>query len=111
MAKGEYGCQDDVLRVLPPTLAAKHPDLNDDADNDSHEEKRSVFELELEETEAKHAIFEIGEMVNVTEGPFESFNGAVEDFDQEKQKVKISISIFGRATSVELDVTQVEKVS
>ena len=54
MAKGEYGCQDDVLRVLPPTLAAKHPDLNDDADNDSHEEKRSVFELELEETEAKH---------------------------------------------------------
>jgi transcriptional antiterminator NusG len=67
--------------------------------------------ISSQEADNKHAVFEIGEMVNVTEGPFESFAGAVEDFDQEKQKVKISVSIFGRATSVELDVTQVEKVS
>lgn len=61
--------------------------------------------------DSKSVIFEIGETLNVIEGPFESFTGVVEDFDVEKQKVKISILIFGRATSVELDVNQVEKVS
>lgn len=59
----------------------------------------------------KGLIFEIGEVLSVIEGPFESFSGAVEEFDAEKQKVKISILIFGRATSVELDISQVEKVS
>jgi transcriptional antiterminator NusG len=55
--------------------------------------------------------FEMGEVVNVTEGPFESFSGTVEEFDAEKQRVKISILIFGRATSVELETSQVEKTS
>ncbi len=59
----------------------------------------------------KNVVFELGEVLNVIEGPFESFSGAVEEYDAEKQKVKISILIFGRATSVELDVSQVEKVS
>lgn len=59
----------------------------------------------------KSQIFEIGETLNVIEGPFESFTGNVEDFDAEKQKVRISILIFGRATSVELDVNQVEKLT
>ncbi len=59
----------------------------------------------------KNVVFEIGEVLNVIEGPFESFSGAVEEYDAEKQKVKISILIFGRATSVELDISQVEKVS
>ena len=54
--------------------------------------------------------FEIGQNLNIIEGPFESFSGVVEDYDSEKKKVKISVSIFGRATSVELDVNQVEKV-
>lgn len=70
--------------------------------------------LNLSSTEIadnKHVIFEIGETLNVIEGPFESFSGVVEDFDVEKQKVKISVLIFGRATSVELDINQVEKVS
>lgn len=58
----------------------------------------------------KHMIFEVGETLNVIDGPFESFNGTVEEFDAEKQKIKISILIFGRATSVELDINQVEKV-
>ncbi len=62
-------------------------------------------------SEGKHVIFDIGETVNIIEGPFESFTGVVEDFDAEKQKVKISVLIFGRATSVELDINQVEKVS
>ena len=59
----------------------------------------------------KNLTFEIGETLKINEGPFESFTGVVEDFDSEKQKIKISVLIFGRATSVELDVNQVEKVS
>jgi transcriptional antiterminator NusG len=59
----------------------------------------------------KHMTFDIGETLKINEGPFESFTGVVEDFDVEKQKIKISVLIFGRATSVELDVNQVEKVS
>lgn len=59
----------------------------------------------------KHHIFEIGEVLNIIEGPFESFSGVVENFDSEKQRVRISVLIFGRATSVELDVNQVEKLS
>jgi transcriptional antiterminator NusG len=64
-----------------------------------------------QESDNKNTIFEIGETLNIIEGPFESFSGIVEEFDAEKQKVKISVLIFGRATSVELDVNQVEKVS
>jgi transcriptional antiterminator NusG len=55
-------------------------------------------------------LFDIGEAVKVAEGPFASFNGVVEDIDEEKGKIKVSVSIFGRATPVELDFTQVEKV-
>ena len=59
----------------------------------------------------KTQTFEIGEVLNVIEGPFDSFSGVVEEFDNEKQRVKISILIFGRATQVDLDISQVEKVS
>ena len=73
---------------------------------------QEILNLSSEQnSDAKNVIFEIGETLNVIEGPFESFSGAVEDFDVEKQKVKISVLIFGRATSVELDINQVEKVS
>jgi len=64
-----------------------------------------------EASDNKNFAFEVGETLNIIEGPFESFSGVVEEFDTEKQKVKISVLIFGRATSVELDVNQVEKPS
>ena len=52
----------------------------------------------------------VGELVRVKEGPFTDFNGAIEDVNYEKSKVRVSVTIFGRATPVELDFSQVEKV-
>jgi len=57
-----------------------------------------------------HIDFSIGELVNITDGPFKGFDGTVSEIDDQKGKIKVLVSIFGRETPVELDSLQVKKV-
>jgi transcriptional antiterminator NusG len=82
--------------------------------NPSPVPEREILQVKRQETEGAakpkpKVLFEEGENVRVTDGPFSNFAGIVEEVKPEKQKVRVLVSIFGRATPVELDFTQVEK--
>lgn len=75
-----------------------------------HEVQRVTKQMETGAEKPKHKIeFTMGEDVMVVDGPFSNFNGTVEEINEEKGKVKVMVSIFGRPTPVELDFVQVEK--
>jgi transcriptional antiterminator NusG len=73
--------------------------------------QKIVSQMQEGTDKPRHKVeFEVGEYVRVKDGPFTDFNGTVEEVNYEKNKVRVSVTIFGRATPVELDFSQVEKI-
>ena len=74
------------------------------------EVEKIVSQMQEGTEKPRHKVeFEVGEMIRVKEGPFTDFNGSIEEVNYEKNKLRVSVTIFGRATPVELEFSQIEK--
>ena len=97
------------LILEAPSVMGFVPDKNNPAPLQPEEVRRLIGKMEQkEETQLLDVPFHVGEPVKVTEGPFNNFNGFVQEVNAEKLKVKVMVSIFGRKTPIELDFSQVE---
>jgi transcriptional antiterminator NusG len=97
------------LILESPSVMGFVPDKNNPAPLQPEEVHRLIGKMEQKEgTQLVDIPFHVGEPVRVTEGPFNNFNGFVQEVNSEKLKVKVMVSIFGRKTPVELDFSQVE---
>ena len=97
------------LILEAPSVMGFVPDKNNPAPLQPEEVRRLIGKMEqIEETQLLDVPFHVGEPVKVTEGPFNNFNGFVQEVNPEKLKVKVMVSIFGRKTPIELDFSQVE---
>jgi len=97
------------LILEAPSVLGFVPDKNNPAPLQPDEVKRLIGKMEEhEETELVEIPFKSGDPVKVIHGPFNNFNGFIQEVNPEKLKVKVMVSIFGRKTPVELDFTQVE---
>ena len=75
-----------------------------------NEVEKIVSQMQEGSEKPRHKVeFEVGEMIRVKEGPFTDFNGSIEEVNYEKNKLRVSVTIFGRATPVELEFSQIEK--
>lgn len=105
MNDGSYSAIRNISKVLG-FLGSK---LKPEEVSDSKMEKL-LMRIDEENNSVEKNIYEIGDTVKVVEGPFESFTGVVESRDSEKNILKISISIFGRPTIIDIEASRVEKV-
>ena len=97
------------LILEAPSVMGFVPDKNNPAPLQPEEVRRLIGKMEQkEETQLLDVPFHVGEAVKVTEGPFNNFNGFVQEVNAERLKVKVMVSIFGRKTPIELDFSQVE---
>jgi len=127
------GMQEQFGKILVPTEEVVEMDMNDDTWHlvkntnkvtgfvgGSGHKPTPISEKEVDkimsqmqegvEKPRPKTLFEVGEMVRVKEGPFTDFNGNVEEVNYEKSRLRVSVTIFGRATPVELEFGQVEKL-